>query len=357
VSARRRRVGRAAASVLVIAAAGGATALLVLGQDDAAPAAVNDAVPLGTAAVERRDLVDRQDLDGTLGYAGGQTVSAAAAGTVTRLRAEGATVRRGRSLLSIDAQATGWVLYGRRPFYRDLGPGVADGSDVRQLERNLAALGYDPGTVDTDWTSATTDAVQDFQADRDLTESGTLTSEELVVSDGPVRVGTHKLAVGDTARPGAPVTAITRTVPVVTATLETTYVGLVHRGDRVEVTLPDGRSLRGRLTTVGTVAQAGEDGATPTVTLKIALRTGQGRRARDLRLDGAPVSIAMETGRTKDALAVPVTALVATAPGTYAVELAASHRLVRVELGVSAGGWSQVEGAGLAGGTRVVVPR
>ena len=71
--------------------------------------------------------------------------------------------------MSIDAKATAWVLYGTIPMYRDLGPGVADGADVRQLERNLKALGYDPGTVDDDWTSATTDAVVDFQDDRDLT--------------------------------------------------------------------------------------------------------------------------------------------------------------------------------------------
>ena len=50
--------------------------------------------------------------------------------------------------ISIDAKATAWVLYGTIPMYRDLGPGVANGSDVRQLERNLKALGYDPGTVD-----------------------------------------------------------------------------------------------------------------------------------------------------------------------------------------------------------------
>jgi multidrug efflux pump subunit AcrA (membrane-fusion protein) len=75
------------------------------------------------------------------------------------------------------------------------------------------------------------------------------------------------------------------------------------------------------------------------------------------RLDGAPVSVSLETGRTKDALAVPVTALVATAPGRYAVELAGSRRLVNVTLGAFADDWVQVTGSGLAPGTRVVVPR
>jgi peptidoglycan hydrolase-like protein with peptidoglycan-binding domain len=104
--------------------------------------------------------------------------------------------------------------------YRDLGPGVSDGSDVRQLEHNLKALGYDPGTVDDDWTSATTRAVEDFQDDRGLTDDGALSRAELVVSDGPARVGEHRAEVGDQARMGAPVAALTTTTPVVTAKLD-----------------------------------------------------------------------------------------------------------------------------------------
>jgi peptidoglycan hydrolase-like protein with peptidoglycan-binding domain len=349
----RGRTGRVVtAGALVVVVAGGAAAWALLpGQNDPAPAA-NDRVPLGAAAVERRDLVDRQDVDGTLGYAGSRTVAAPSAGTITRLRAEGDTVRRGRSLLSIDAEATAWVLYGRRPLYRDLGPGVADGSDVRQLERNLAALGYEPGTVDADWTTATTAAVKAFQEDRGLTETGTLRRTDVVVSDGPARVGAHRAEVGDAARPGAPITALTATTPVVNAQVDAGLVASVRRGDAVEVTLPDGRTVRGTITKVGTVATAGQDGAAPTVAVRAALRDG--RRGR---LDGAPVTLSLAIGRTKDALAVPVTALVATAPSTYAVELAGSRRLVPVTLGAFAGGWAQVSGPGLTAGLRVVVPR
>jgi multidrug efflux pump subunit AcrA (membrane-fusion protein) len=75
------------------------------------------------------------------------------------------------------------------------------------------------------------------------------------------------------------------------------------------------------------------------------------------RLDGAPVSVSLVTATTRDALAVPVTALVATEPSHYAVELAGSHRLAPVELGAFADGWVQVSGGGLTEGTRVVVPR
>ena len=47
---------------------------------------------------------------------------------------------------------------------------------------------------------------------------------------------------------------------------------------------------------------------------------------------------------------MPVTALVATAPGRYAVELAGSRRLVAVTLGAFADDWVQVDGPGLAPG-------
>ncbi|WCB95069.1 hypothetical protein DSM104299_03811 [Baekduia alba] len=346
------RVGRTTAGVVVVAAvAAGATWLLTAHDDGTSPVA-NDHVPLGTAVVQQRDLVEREDVNGTLGYGDATAVAAPASGTLTRLRGEGTTVRRGQSLMSIDAQATAWVLYGRRPMYRDLGPGVADGRDVRQLERNLKALGYDPGTVDADWTSATTAAVEDFQDDRDLDETGTLKAADVVVSDGPARVGEHKAGVGDAVRPGGPVTALTATTPAVSARVDAGQAGNVHDGDEVVVTLPDGRTVNGRVTAVGRVAQAGQDGADATVALKVRLTT-----RRRGALDGAPVTVSLETDRTKDALSVPVTALVATAPGVYGVELAGTGRVVPVTLGATADGWAEVSGGGLTPGTRVVVPR
>ncbi|MCW2986077.1 MAG: Peptidoglycan-binding domain 1 protein, partial [Conexibacter sp.] len=92
--------------------------------------------------------------------------------------------------------------------------------------------------------------------------------------------------------------------------------------------------------------------AAATIPLRVRLRGH-----RHGRLDGAPVTVSLAIGRTKDALAVPVTALVATGTATYAVQLAATRRLVPVRLGAFADGWAQVDGAGLRAGERVVVPR
>ena len=129
---------------------------------------------------------------GTLGYADASRCSPARAGTITRLREPGAVVRRGQSLYDVDDAPAAWLLYGALPAWRDFTPGMSDGEDVRQLERNLRALGYDPDhdmTIDDDWTWATTAAVERFQDDRGLTEDGTLTRGEVVFRPGPRAIG------------------------------------------------------------------------------------------------------------------------------------------------------------------------
>ena len=108
------------------------------------------------------------------------------------MREAGAVVRRGHSLYDVDGEPAAWLLYGALPAWRDFAPGMDDGEDVRQLERNLRALGCDPDgdmTVDEEWTWATTAAVKCFQDARGLTEDGTLAKGEVVFRPGASRVG------------------------------------------------------------------------------------------------------------------------------------------------------------------------
>ena len=79
------------------------------------------------------------------------------------------------------------AMLGPIPMWRDLGPSVADGKDVLQLEFPLAALGYadvHEVTVDDDWTSATTNAVEAFQDDHGQDDDGTIQRGEIVWIDG-----------------------------------------------------------------------------------------------------------------------------------------------------------------------------
>ena len=84
----------------------------------------------------------------------------------------------------------------------------------------------------------------------------------------------------------------------------------------------------------------------------------RGKAARGTRLDRAPVEVGLVQERVKDALQVPVTALLARPGGGFAVEVVrdGARERVPVELGLVAGGRAEVRGTALREGDRVVVP-
>jgi peptidoglycan hydrolase-like protein with peptidoglycan-binding domain len=343
---RRGRIaagGVAAAGALVVA-----SVLLTAGDNNHAARAASSGLP--TAAVERRDLVARDNVSGTLGYADAGSLSGAAAGVITRLPAEGSVIARGHSLYDVDDEHAAFLLYGALPAWRDFAPGMDDGADVRQLERNLRALGYDTGHVDDHWTYLTTDAVERFQNDRGLDETGTLTRAQVVFRPGATRIGQESAAVGDQSGPGRAIAQLSSTQRVVTVKLDATRQGIARVGERVTVEMPTGGTADGRITDVGTVAtKAGQD-SDPTIDVTVHLR---GRAARGTRLDQAPVDVGFAVEQRHDVLAVPIKALLARQGGGYAVETP-DRRLVSVEPGLYADDWVEVTGAGLHEGMRVV---
>ena len=350
---RSRRRWLAGGAALAAVAAGAGVYVAAGSSPEGPPPAISGAATT-TAAVEQRDLVDRESVNGTLGYADRGTLAAGAGGTLTRLRPSGSTVRRGSWLYEVDGKRTGWLVYGRRPAWRDFTPYMDDGADVRQLEANLRALGYEPGDVDGEWTWETTAAVKRFQKARDLEQDGSLTKGELTFRRGAVRLGEAKVQVGRPVQAGAELMEVTSTRREVKVDLEASRQDLARKGATVAVTLPDGRTARGRVSSVGSVAKEGEDGGDPTVEVRVVLR---GKAARRGGLDQAPVDVGFEHERAKNALTVPVTALVAQRGGGYAVEVEENgrRRLVPVEPGLTADGMVAVEGD-LRAGQRVVVP-
>jgi peptidoglycan hydrolase-like protein with peptidoglycan-binding domain len=345
-----------AAGAVVAAAA--ATAVILADGGNSSGASRASTTASATAAVERRDLVDRETVDGTLGYADASQLRAGSAGTLTAIRESGSVVRRGRSLYDVDDEPGAWLLYGSLPAWRDFAPGMSDGEDVRQLERNLRALGHDPDgdmNVDDDWTWATTAAVKRFQDARGLTEDGTLAQGEVVFRPGPSRVGEVKATVGQAVAPGAELGELSSTRREITVDLEADRQELARVGDSVRVELPDGSTARGRVSEVGKVATkpASED-AEPTIEVTIALR---GRAARGRGFDQAPVDVDFASDRRRKVLAVPVTALLARSGGGFAVETVDAEgrrRLVPVKPGLYAEDYVEVSGSGLREGMRVV---
>ena len=152
-----------------------------------------------------------------------------------------------------------------------------------------------------------------------------------------------------------PVLAATSDQHVVTIPLSTSQESEVAVGDAVTVTLPDGASTPGTISSVGTVASGSANNATIQVTVTLTRPSAAGT------LDQAPVTVYITTASSPGpVLAVPVGALLAQSSGGYAVEVIGAgntRRLVPVTVGIfnDNSGLVQVTGA-LAPGEQVVVP-
>jgi peptidoglycan hydrolase-like protein with peptidoglycan-binding domain len=354
-----RRGLRLVAGVLAVAVLGGAGWWagghpgLDTGTKPAAPAA-----PTATATVARQDLSGQTKVSGTLGYAGSANVQSPLSGRVTWLPKAGQVIGRGGTLFSVDNQPV-QLFYGNLPPWRDLAVGVDDGPDVNQLEQNLAALGYDPDhqiTVDNHYSWATKAAVKRWQKARGLDQTGTFTTGMPVVFlPWTVRVATLSASIGGQAAPGQPAYTVTSARHQVTVDLDVSQQSYVKQGDRVDITLPNGRHTSGRIGEVGRVAETSGDPPNQTTTIPVTVTLDHPDAGG--RLDQAPVEVYVTTQTRRGVLAVPVTALLALKEGGYAVETvdaAGQHQLLAVRLGVFSGGMVEVAGAGLRAGTKVV---
>jgi len=334
-------VGLAAAVAIVILASRG-------GSGNQAGAA-----PPSTATVERRNLVNREDVSGALDYADKSTLGGHLAGTLTWLPAEGRVVGRGGVLYRVDDDPV-LLMYGTVPAWRALSPGVADGPDVLELERNLAALGYDPGTVDDHFSSSTAAAVKDWQDDLGLSETGSVELGRVVFASGAQRVGQVSAKLGGQA--SGPLMDVSSTRHVATADIDAAEQTIVHKGDRVLVTMPSGEDVPGRISGVGRVA---ESSRTSNSGYTIPIEVEFGKNVRLPNLDQAPVTVRVASESKRDALSVPITALAAQPGGGYSVEVVNGGRrfYVPVQTGLFASGYVEISGSGLAPGVKVVVPQ
>ena len=317
--------------------------------------------PTATATVERRDLVQYESVEGTLGYADSRTLYAQGGGTVTALRRPGKVVRRGQALYWRDGKPV-TLMYGSVPMWRRLDSSSPDEVDIRQLERNLVALGYDPyGALDVDdeWDAATTAAVERWQADLGVAETGTVELGDIAFLPGARRVGQQKTTVGAVLQPGAEIMDTTSAKRIVAIALDADKQSLVRTGDKVNVDLPDGSTVRGTITSVGKVAESETDPQTGDQTTTIPVEVTLARRSKTGTFDETPVDVSIAKERAKGVLTVPISALLALAEGGYAVEVVnadGSTRLVRVVPGLYADSFVQISGRGLEQGMKVVVP-
>jgi hypothetical protein len=319
------------------------------------------------ATVTRQSLSENTQVNGVLGYAGSYTVLGQAPGTVTWLPALGQVIGQGQVLYEVDGTPV-VLLYGSTPAYRALADGAtaADGTgkDVAQLNHDLVALGYaNKSDVDSAWNQfhwATKIGVKKLQKHLGVDQSGTLSLGDVVFLPTAARVTSLQASLGAPAT--GPVLHASSTARTVSVALAADLQSEVKVGDKVTITLPDGRTTPGTVTAVGTVATVAsnnpggsEGGPTVPVTIRPAYPTTTGS------WDQAPVEVAIADRTVHNVLAAPVFALLAQSGGGYAIEVAnpdGTHRLVPVSPGLfdDATGLVQITGSGLSAGQRVVVP-
>lgn len=368
----RRAVVLTVAAVAVGAAGGGwayGYGPLARGVRAAAP----PQVPMSTAVVSLGTLAVRADDAGTIGYANAVTVYAATAGTLTWLPGAGAVIRPGHRLFAVDGQDV-LLLRGGTPAWRAFTPGMSDGPDVSELQRNLIALGYDPEgaiTVDGVYGWATQAAVERWQAALGLTEDAQIPLGEVVFLPAAVRVSQLISGTGATVAAGTPVLAATSTTPVVTVSLPAGEQYQVRPGERVGITLPDGSVAPGRVLSVSAAASSSTSGSGSPSGQGQSQGQGQGQAQPQASvvvsvdrpiagLDGASVQVAITTQVQRDALIVPVSALLAAPGGGYQVTVVTGRttRNVTVMPGPfdDLDGLVAISGPGIAPGTTVEVP-
>jgi hypothetical protein len=162
---------------------------------------------------------------------------------------------------------------------------------------------------------------------------------------------------------GASATAVLTTGSpelVVSVQLDPSKQSEAKVGRHVTVEMPSGNTVPGRVSAVSQVGQPSNDnsggghtgdgnatngsGSSTTLPVTIKLRghpSGKG-------LDQASVSVTFAAARAKNVLSVPVSALLATQGGRYALQEAASpHRLIPVKPGLFAAGYVEITGTGI----------
>jgi len=320
-------------------------------------AASGSGVPTSLVAVTRRDLTDRLDVNGTLGYGATTLVPNHLGGTITSEAALGSVVDRGQALYYVDAKPV-TLMFGATPAYRDFRLGMSDGPDVKELEQNLLALGYANSNnlkATGHFDSYDVAAIERWQKAVGLTQDGIVPWGRVVFEPTAIRINAQEVEVGASAGPGQGVLEVTSTQHVVTIDLDARRQSLAIAGASVTVTLPSGQAVPGKISDVGKVATAPASGNSP-ATIKVFVTLDDPTAGGSV--DQAPVTVGLASQTKKAVLAVPIDALLVLAGGGYAVEV--DHNGVRAEVPVTTGlfaeGMVEITGQGISEGTMVVVP-
>ncbi|HWD83011.1 MAG TPA: peptidoglycan-binding protein [Kribbella sp.] len=163
----RRRVLVSVAGVAVVSLGiGVAAGSRISSPEDAAAKTAPPSASQITVPVAKKVLSSKVVGRGDASFDGAVNIRVETSGLTTpaivtgKVPAVGSTITEGKALLEITGRPV-IGLAGVLPMYRTLSPG-SKGPDVLQLEQTLQRLGYDPGTVDDEYTLDTSAAVEEL---------------------------------------------------------------------------------------------------------------------------------------------------------------------------------------------------
>ncbi|KIF75288.1 Tat pathway signal protein [Streptomyces sp. 150FB] len=171
----RKQLGALVGAVILVGAGGWFAGTQVRSPADAAAAHRAPKAGPVTVAVQLRSLTATVVTTGSVEFASpkplslagsvGTGATAAADGEgaeqrVTKAPVVGAKVKEGDVLMTVNGRPV-IALSGSVPMYRALGPGTS-GDDVKQLQKDLRGLGFDPGAISGTYGQGTATAVTNF---------------------------------------------------------------------------------------------------------------------------------------------------------------------------------------------------
>ena len=260
-------------------------------------------------AIERRNLEVTEQLSGQLATSSQTDLTTIGQGVVTQAASLGSTLQRGSVVARVDDQPTVY-LFGFQPAWRSFQPGMSDGADVRQLEANLVALGFDPDkmTVDDTYSAATAAAITAWETALGLqAPDGVVPAGQVIFGAGPVQVS-DTTAAGTRVTPGSTLATVR---PVGGQGLQLTFT-VTEEADRYQAGKPvtivttDAAQHPATITSIVRAASTsggggfggGGGGGTPSFTVTAAPDNGAG-------LVPGPVEVDVPTQLADNVLAVP----------------------------------------------------
>jgi membrane fusion protein, multidrug efflux system len=313
-------------------------------------------LPPATVRVTRQTVLETTEVTGELGYRAKAGLPGRIPGVLTRLPLPGDVIHRGQPVYTVDNTPV-ILMYGNLPAYRALGTGLT-GPDVRQLEQNLTALGYGGYTVDDRYTAGTAAAVKRWQKALGLEQTGQVEQGRVLFASASIRIDSVGTQVNQSTGGGQEVLQYTGTGREVTALLDVADQRLARRGVVVQVQLPGGQTVTGRVERVATVVEPPTDqGGQPQTQIQAIISVPTS--AATAGIEAAAVTVVFTAAQHPNVLTVPVAALVALAEGGYGVEVVegSTTHFVKVETGLFADGRVEVTGDGLNEGTTVGIPQ